>query len=151
MAMWKEQEGVSAVPEERTTTVGKGSEFEGKLVVKGTLRIDGLVRGQIQVEGTLVVGPGAEVFANVVSETIRIEGSVTGEVKATSSISLLASARVKGSVEGPTLSIERGAILDGTCKMQLDGANVVPIKQPAAVPAAVSQRPPERPASTSPR
>ena len=117
MPLWKDGDANATPPEEKETTIGKGCELEGTVVVHGTLRVDGKVKGRLQADGELVIGPGAQVTADVVAGVLRVEGEVTGDLKATSLIALQPTARVKGTLEAPSLAIERGAVFDGTCKM----------------------------------
>jgi cytoskeletal protein CcmA (bactofilin family) len=109
------------------TCIGKGTELEGTLKVSGNLRIDGKVKGQVEAEGQLVVGAGAQVTANVTASILKVEGEVNGDLKASQQISLAPSARVTGSLESPALSIERGALFEGTCKMHGNRQNVLPL------------------------
>jgi cytoskeletal protein CcmA (bactofilin family) len=106
--------------DERGTSIGKGCRLEGKLTVKGNLRVDGRVIGQIDVAGLLVIGPDAQVNADVLAGSLRVEGELNGDQRATSQIALTPSARVRGSLESPALAIERGALFEGTCKMHFD-------------------------------
>jgi cytoskeletal protein CcmA (bactofilin family) len=116
--------------DDRETCIGKGCQLEGKLTVKGNLRVDGRVNGQIDVAGLLVIGLGAQVNADVLAGTLRVEGELNGDQRATSQIALTPSARVRGSLESPALAIERGALFEGTCKMHFE--------RPASSPAPVS-------------
>src|SRR5262249_28670088 len=50
--------------------IDHGSEFEGKLTFKDTVRIDGSFRGEISSENTLVVGESGEIMATVRSRNV---------------------------------------------------------------------------------
>src|SRR5438132_11489925 len=50
---------------ELNALLGKGSQFEGKLIFEGTVRIDGKVSGEIISTDELIIGEGGEVKANV--------------------------------------------------------------------------------------
>ena len=116
--------------DDRETSIGKGCQLEGKLTVKGNVRVDGRVSGQIDVAGLLVIGPGAQVNADVLAGSLRVEGELNGNQRASSQIALTPSARVRGSLESPALAIERGALFEGTCKMHFE--------RPASSPAPVN-------------
>ncbi len=98
--------------------LGEGSEFEGKLAFEGTVRIDGSFRGEIASDGTLVVGPKGRLEAEISVGEARIHGRVEGDVVASRSVELMAGSTLLGTVQTPALVVERGAILDGNCKMQ---------------------------------
>ena len=106
--------------EEITTILGKGSTFEGKLTFEGTVRIDGRFAGEIQTDGTLIVGGSAQVEANIHAARVIIEGDVRGDVRAGESLAIQAPAKVRGNLTTPDLKIESGAFFEGQCKMSPD-------------------------------
>lgn len=99
------------------TLLGKGSEFEGKLVFKGQVRIDGKYSGQIQTDEVLIIGASAKVNAEISAGTVVISGTVDGIIRATSVVELHKGARVKGTIESPNITMEREVTFDGTMKM----------------------------------
>ena len=99
------------------TLLGKGSEFEGKLVFKGQVRIDGKYGGQIQTDEVLVIGPSARINAEISAGTVIISGQVEGVIRATSVVELHKGAKVKGTIEAPAVTMEREVTFDGTMKM----------------------------------
>lgn len=115
---------------ELDTLLGKGSEFEGKLVFKGQVRIDGKYSGQIQTDEVLIIGPSARVNAEIVAGTVVISGAVEGLVRATGVVELHKGARVKGTIESPQVTMERDVTFDGTMKM--DGVTGAPRHAPPA-------------------
>jgi cytoskeletal protein CcmA (bactofilin family) len=103
--------------EEITTILGKGSNFDGKLTFEGTVRIDGRFSGEIQTEGTLIIGESAEVQANIRAATVVVKGRVRGDVCADESLTIQAPARVQGNLTTPNLMIEKGSFFEGHCTM----------------------------------
>jgi cytoskeletal protein CcmA (bactofilin family) len=106
--------------EEITTILGKGSRFEGKLTFEGTVRIDGRFSGEIQTEGTLIIGDSAEVEANIFACTVVVMGKVQGDILASESLKIQAPAKVTGNLSTPNLTIETGSFFEGHCKMSGD-------------------------------
>ena len=100
--------------------IDQGSEFEGKLTFKDTVRIDGCFRGEIASENTLVVGETGEIMATVRSRNVMIAGSVTGDVYAAERLVLHKTARVEGDVKVGSLQIEEGAQING--RVTMDGS-----------------------------
>lgn len=98
--------------------LGKGSEFEGKLVFKGQVRIDGKFSGQIQTDESLDIGPSAKVNAEISAGTVSVSGTVEGTIRATQLVELHKTAKVKGTIESPNVVMEREATFDGTMKME---------------------------------
>jgi cytoskeletal protein CcmA (bactofilin family) len=103
---------------EITTILGKGSAFDGKLTFEGAVRIDGVFSGEIQTDGTLIVGETAEVKAEIKASTIVIEGLVRGDISATEAIEIHAPARVYGNLATPSLVIQKGTVFEGNCRME---------------------------------
>lgn len=97
--------------------LGKGTEFKGMITYNGTIRIDGHVEGEIVTEGTLVVGEGAVLQAEISAGTIINGGKITGNVTAQEKVQLLPTAVVDGSIKTPVLIIEEGVQFNGNCQM----------------------------------
>ena len=111
---------------ELNALLGKGSQFEGKLLFEGTVRIDGKFSGEIISTDTLIIGEGAEVKANLTVGTLTCLGDYQGDAKATKSIELKAPAKVRGNLSTASIVIERGVFFDGTCKMDTGGNGNTP-------------------------
>jgi len=121
----QESGGFAPAPSSRqalSAFIDQGSEFEGKLSFKDTVRIDGCFRGEISSENTLVVGESGEIFASVRSRTVVIAGSVTGDVVASERLVLQKTARLQGDVQAGSLQIEDGAVLNGRIAMKKGAA-----------------------------
>lgn len=100
-----------------TAFIDQGSEFEGKLSFKDTVRIDGRFRGEISSENTLIVGESGEIEASIRSRNVVVSGSVVGNVTASAKVVLHKTARIEGDVETGCLVVEEGAVLNGQIKM----------------------------------
>ena len=97
--------------------IDQGSEFEGKLVFKDTVRIDGRLRGEISSENTLIVGETGEIEASIRSNMVEVSGSVTGNITAAAKVVLHKTARVLGNIQTGSLVVEDGAEIGGQIKM----------------------------------
>ncbi len=97
--------------------VGKGVEFKGIISYNGTVRIDGVLDGEIHTEGTLLVGEEAVLTAKVSAGTVVSKGKVTGDIIAKEKVRLLAPAVLNGSVKAPMLSMEEGVLFNGNIEM----------------------------------
>lgn len=95
----------------------KGSRVNGQLKFQGPARIDGTVDGEIQCQGVLTIGEGAEVRAKITGQTVVICGKVDGNVSATERIELAAPARLLGDIAAPRVVIAEGAVFEGDCTM----------------------------------
>src|ERR1700691_4970750 len=103
---------------EITALLGRGTQCEGKLHFEGRVRIDGVFKGQIQTDDTLVIGEGAEVQAEIDVATVIVRGGVVhGNVRAKTSIEVHAPGKIVGNLHSPSLFIDRGVEFHGTCRM----------------------------------
>jgi cytoskeletal protein CcmA (bactofilin family) len=98
--------------------LGQGAEFEGNLVFQGRIRIEGRFKGTIRSEDVLILGPSAEVRADVQVGTLIVRGgTLWGDVRASRLVEIYAPGQVHGKIEAPQLFLDKGAKFDGTCTM----------------------------------
>ena len=113
---------------EITALLGRGTKFEGKLHFEGRVRIDGMFKGEIESDDTLVIGEGAEVHAEIDVATVIVRGGVVhGNIRAKTAIE----------VHSPSLFIDRGVEFQGSCRMDaVDGKPAAARPAPPASPSA---------------
>ncbi|MDP9035194.1 MAG: polymer-forming cytoskeletal protein [Myxococcota bacterium] len=123
---------------EITALLGRGTSFEGKLQFEGRVRIDGVFKGEIQSDDTLVIGDGAEIHAEIDVATVIVRGGVVhGNIRARNAIEIHAPGKMVGNLHSPSLFIDRGVEFQGTCRMDPQDA-----KAPAKPPNPASARAP---------
>ncbi len=102
-----------------TTFLGVDASIEGTIEFKGTIRLDGRVKGKIISEGgTVIVGENAVVNADINVDSAVIMGEVNGIIEATNSIKVYPPGSVKGDIQAPVISIDAGVKFDGNCAMK---------------------------------
>ena len=97
--------------------IDRGCSIEGRLAFDGSVQINGDFRGDIVSDGTLIIGPEANVEGNVQVGVAIIEGSVKGTVEAKNEIDLRKGSRLVASIVTENIMIEEGAIFHGKCSM----------------------------------
>ena len=97
--------------------LGSGTIYEGKLNFQGSVRIDGIFTGEVQSEGTLIVGKDAKVQGQVWVGQLVLSGNFQGEVLASKKVVLHKTAHLLGSLKTPVLVVEEGAKLEGEIVM----------------------------------
>src|SRR5436190_5696750 len=98
--------------------VGSGTVITGEASFKTMLRVDGRFSGRINsTGGTLIVGSGGQVDANIEVAIAMIHGVVNGDIVSTDRVELGRAAKLSGNIQTPSLMIEQGAVFEGTCKM----------------------------------
>jgi cytoskeletal protein CcmA (bactofilin family) len=100
------------------TVIGKETFIEGHLQGSGALRIDGRVKGQVTVDGDIIVGEGAVLEAAVTGRNIEVSGRVQGNMTASGRLDIMATGAVQGDVYVQALQVADGAFFLGACTMQ---------------------------------
>jgi len=111
-----------AAPAEGRAYLDRGTRISGKLSFDGPARIDGEVDGEIVAKDSLAVGETAIVTAQIKAASIVVAGKVSGDITASQRIEIRPSARVAGNLATPLLMIQEGALFEGHCTMQPEGA-----------------------------
>jgi cytoskeletal protein CcmA (bactofilin family) len=99
-----------------------GSKISGKLTFEGATRIDGQVDGEITAKESLVIGESAVITAQIKANSIIVAGKVSGDIVALQRLEIRPSARVIGNLASPVLIVHEGAMFEGHCSMQPEGA-----------------------------
>lgn len=98
--------------------IGNGTKFEGKLESSGDIRIDGRFNGEISVNGTLSIGEGGLVEADIHAPVVVIGGRFRGNIFAGIRVEIIPPANVCGEIEAPSVILQDGAIFEGNCRMR---------------------------------
>jgi cytoskeletal protein CcmA (bactofilin family) len=134
MAVFKQRDDepgmIEAGGDKVNTIIGKDTTFSGTLDVSGTLRVDGVLKGEVNVTDTIAIGPTGEIDANVKTKNAVVSGAVKGNIHATEKVELQAKAHITGDLVTKSLVIEQGAVFHGNCNMK----NPVQPGQPALKP-----------------
>ncbi|SHN54656.1 Polymer-forming protein [Desulfovibrio litoralis DSM 11393] len=97
--------------------LGTGTIYEGHLNFSGAVRIDGQFKGDIESDGTLILGKDAKVQATVHVGQLIVSGCITGEMKIAKKTIIHKTARLIGTLNTPVLVMEEGAVVQGTVNM----------------------------------
>ena len=111
--MWEKKKHV----EDTKAFLGKGAEFIGKLIFKGNVRIDGDFQGEIYGQGSVDVGQGALVKANMVVHSVYVGGEVQGSIEVKEKISIHSTGKLSGDIRTPIFIMEEGALFNGRSHM----------------------------------
>ncbi|MBI5622711.1 MAG: polymer-forming cytoskeletal protein [Elusimicrobia bacterium] len=99
------------------TVIGGEARFHGVLSVKGAVRVEGCVEGDITDATTVEIGQGGKVKGNIAAESLSVAGEVVGDITASKNVELLKESRVHGKLKTPRLRIDDGAVFNGQCAM----------------------------------
>ena len=94
----------------------KDTEIKGDLNFKGSFRIDGFFKGNIQSGEHLIIGESGKVEAEILAGHIIINGEVRGTIQAKEKVEVNSSGKVYGTILAPKLIVEEGAYLETNCQ-----------------------------------
>jgi cytoskeletal protein CcmA (bactofilin family) len=100
--------------------LGSGTEFTGLVVLHGSARIEGCIRGQVLGAERLRIETTGRVEGQVEAAEVVVAGSLEGGLRARLRAELEATGRVRGVVQSPRLVVAEGAILEGPCRTGAD-------------------------------
>jgi cytoskeletal protein CcmA (bactofilin family) len=100
----------------------QGTKVTGKLTFESSARIDGHVDGEIAAKEGVTIGESAVVTAQIKAASIIVAGKVSGDLTASQRIEIRPSAKVLGNLTAPVLVVHEGALFEGHCAMQPEGA-----------------------------
>jgi len=99
------------------TVLGKDSFFQGDLIFKDSIKINGSFEGSITTSGIVVIGEGALVKANIKAKSIAVFGTIDGDVTAKEKVEMFQTGRVYGDIRAKKIKISDGVIFNGKCEM----------------------------------
>ena len=101
-------------------TIAQDTQILGNIESNGDIRIDGILEGDLECKGRVVVGPESKINGNIRCNSGEIMGLVKGEIIVKELLSLKGTASITGNLTMGKLSVEPGARFIGQCKMLND-------------------------------
>ncbi len=125
--------------DQTATYIGSDASVEGTVRGRGLLRIEGRVAGQVEHEGTVVIGQKAEVRAKLRVKELVVQGYVEGSIHA-DRCEIAETARIVGDVRAQRLAVAEGASIHGDLAANLpEDADPSAARRRAAEPEEVPQ------------
>lgn len=103
--------------EDIKTTLGAQTVFRGTLRFRDSLKILGRCEGRIESPGFLIIGKGAEVFAEIKVGSLIVAGTVKGNVEALGQTEITSTGKIIGNLRTAQLRIEDGTVFEGKVEM----------------------------------
>lgn len=101
------------------TVIGPNTNFSGKLLCDGSVRIDGICEeGVIESVGNIVVGPQAKVAADLIAENVSVSGAVTGNITVTGRLEILSTGKMWGDANVGSFLLDEEGFFRGNLIMK---------------------------------
>lgn len=95
----------------------QGASIEGKMIFRGSVRIDGNFKGEILSDDLLIVGETGSLEGKFQVGEAIIGGKVQGTLEVKRSVTFNPKGEFRGELITPLLTVEPGATLDGNIRM----------------------------------
>ncbi len=104
--------------------IGINSNFKGDINTKGTLRIDGVMDGNVSADW-VVLGEKAFHKGDITAKGIIVAGKIEGNLKAKEIVEIKSKGQIFGDISANKLSIVEGGIFSGRVSMERDGSKIL--------------------------
>lgn len=112
----KEEPGSAPVPARAgSTVIAQGITFSGTLRGEGVVQVEGVVDGEFDMTGAVIVSESGLIRGPVTADVVRVAGRVDGNIHAREHMRLESSGSLEGDVTTASLVVEDGGILNGRC------------------------------------
>jgi cytoskeletal protein CcmA (bactofilin family) len=106
-----------------------GSKIVGKIEADSDFRVDGIVEGEINCKGKVIIGQKGYLKGSITCVNAEVVGTVDGNFIVSETLTLRSTANISGEVKTKTLVIEPKAIFNGSCSMTNNNANSNNVKE----------------------
>jgi cytoskeletal protein CcmA (bactofilin family) len=98
---------------------GEGTEIQGDLRFKQTVRVDGRIRATIRSEGELILGPKGLIEGDITVASLTVSGRIKGNLRIKDRLEIHPGGRVEGEVllGRPGLVVHDGGIIEAKVQM----------------------------------
>lgn len=103
-------------------TLVKGTVVEGTVKSESDIRIDGIIKGSLNCNAKVIIGPSGFIEGEVRCANAVIEGKFEGSLEVSELLNVRENAKVSGDVRTNKLIVQSGAVFNVDCKMGAGGA-----------------------------
>lgn len=94
-----------------------GSKIIGTIVADSDFRIDGVVEGDVDCKGKVIIGQQGFMKGTIRCINAEIMGTIEGKLEITETLAIRETANISGEIKTKILIVEPKAIINGTCSM----------------------------------
>lgn len=103
-----------------SSVISAVTEITGNISGEGSLRVEGKVKGAVNISGDLAIAEGASVTGEVRTSELWLEGALDGDVDSEGPIVVGARASYRGHLRGARVSVQPGAAVFATLDTPFD-------------------------------
>ena len=100
-----------------STVIATGVTLTGTLEGEGVVQVEGAVKGEINLKGSVIVTPTGVVKGPIMADVIQVAGCVEGNAVARDHVCLEKTGSLEGDVTTPSLVVQDGGRLNGRSNM----------------------------------
>jgi len=108
---------INELEQDQVNIIGNGTVIKGDVISAGDMRIDGVLQGNLQTKGRLIIGSTGKLIGEIDCKNSEISGTIEGKIVVGELLTLRSTAKIMGDIITSKLSIEPGAVFTGTCNM----------------------------------
>jgi cytoskeletal protein CcmA (bactofilin family) len=103
---------------------GSKSDIKGEINIKGTLKIDGIVTGQVNAD-YVILGESAFVKGDIAAKNVVVGGKLEGNLKAEEMVEIKSKGKVYGEIYTKKFSVIEGGEFNGKIVMKMDESKIL--------------------------
>lgn len=104
-------------------TLVKGTVVEGTLRCDSDLRVDGTIKGKLNCQAKVIIGPTGVVEGEINCQNAVIEGRFKGILQVSELLNVRETAEIDGEITTNKLLVQSGAKFNVSCKMETGSSN----------------------------
>ncbi|NMA92783.1 MAG: polymer-forming cytoskeletal protein [Firmicutes bacterium] len=105
-------------PDKVATLIGPETYLQGTVKSKGLMRIDGVMEGELETEGDVIVGEKGRALLDIQARNVSVAGYFKGSVELSGKLEIRSTGKVTGAIKAAGLVIDEGAFFSGSCEME---------------------------------
>lgn len=100
-----------------------GTEMEGTIKSETDFRVDGTIKGTLDCDAKVIIGPQGYIDGTITCANALIEGRFTGNIVVKELLHIKENADIHGEVQTSKLVVEPGAVFNVSCNMNNSGSS----------------------------
>mgnify|MGYP001227004634 CR=1 FL=1 len=119
-------------PSNALNALVKGTVIEGSLRCDSDLRVEGTIKGKLNCQAKVIIGPTGAVEGEIHCQNAVIEGRFKGILHVTELLNVRETAEIDGEITTNKLLVQSGAKFNVSCKMETGNSSNGAVKNPDA-------------------